>query len=104
MGSRKLGICEQTEINRFSPKKNYNMAIWGIDGGNIKEEILSPLGLVCHGGISSSEDGMIYRVYRKTGEFYKDFTQEEFDKIDKNYIRNERKEKLKKIKEAREKI
>lgn len=59
--------------------------------------------MVCHGGISSSEDGMIYRVYRKTGEFYKDFTQEEFDKID-IYIRNERKEKLKKIKEAREKI
>jgi hypothetical protein len=74
MGSRKLGICEQTEINRFSPKKNYNMAIWGIDGGNIKEEILSPLGLVCHGGISSSEDGMIYRVY----------TQRKKRKIEKN--------------------
>lgn len=46
---------------------------------------------MCHGGISSSEDGMIYRVYRKTGEFYKDFTQEEFDKIDIYTQRKKRK-------------
>ena len=73
------------------------MAIWGVDGsGTIKEEILSPLGLVCYGGSSSEENGVTYVVRWKTGGIYKEFTQKEFDKIDNNYIRNERKQKLKK--------
>jgi hypothetical protein len=105
MGSRKFGICGPG-LGEFSPNEKiiYDMAIWGIDSGTINEEKLSKLGLVCTGGRSSEKNGMTYMVYRKSGEFYKEFTKEEFDKIDENYIRKERKQKLKKINEAREKI
>jgi hypothetical protein len=80
--------------------------VWGVEGNNrCREDLLKPLGLISYGG-TSIEGGMCYTIYSidksKNIKFNVLFNQIEnikeiYSKIDSEYLRIYRKEKLKKI-------
>jgi len=79
--------------------------MWGVERGTCCEELLKPLGLISHGG-TSIEGGMCYTIYSidksKNIKFNVLFDEiknikEIYSKINPEYLRIYRKEKLKKI-------
>lgn len=71
--------------------------MWGVEGnGNLKEELLNPYDLHCHGG-SSNEKGMAYRIYHKTNGFEIYLIENEIVDIGKYYTKYLREKKLKRI-------
>jgi hypothetical protein len=77
-----------------------NKKKWGTNT-NVKDDILNSFGFMCNGGSFDENDNPTYRVYKINGEFYKEFSKDDFEKIDKIFLRNERKQKLKRICEKR---